>query len=340
MEKQPLLSVIVPVYNTSKYLIRCINSLLKQSYGNLEIVLIDDGSTDGSDEICDRLVKDYSHIRVLHKVNGGLGYARNSGLEMARGQYVTFLDSDDYVHEDMYRCLMEQILTENADAAFCDFCHVSSDGRETVSAGGLTEGKHTAKDILLGMLGALPEASRDFDLEMSVCKAVYDMRLIRKENIRFLSERDVLCEDLFFNYTFLMNAKYGVYVSRGFYYYCENVGSLTHRFDAGRLEREKKLFSQVSKLAETELPSEYQLRWHRQFLGRVRSMIVQHVRYAKKMSLSERLRAIRAIAEDEIVSAVLRRYPIGRTSLKLRIFHTFLKWKFCMGMYFLIVLNR
>lgn len=102
MEQPPLLSVIVPVYNVERYLNRCVDSILAQSYQNLEIWLVDDGSTDFSGEICDEYEKKDPRVRVIHKANGGLSSARNAGLEKAQGDYLAFVDSDDWLEPDAY----------------------------------------------------------------------------------------------------------------------------------------------------------------------------------------------------------------------------------------------
>lgn len=102
MNNKQLLSVIIPVYNVEKYLDRCIRSVIRQSYENLEIILVDDGSTDNSPNLCDEWIKRDERIRVIHKINGGLSDARNAGLEVARGELITFVDSDDYIMLDMY----------------------------------------------------------------------------------------------------------------------------------------------------------------------------------------------------------------------------------------------
>lgn len=104
-----MISVIVPVYNIIPYLPRCVHSIMNQSYRDLEIILVDDGSTDGTDRLCDELAVEDSRIRVFHKENGGSSSARNLGISKARGEYLGFIDSDDYIEPDMYQRLMEGI---------------------------------------------------------------------------------------------------------------------------------------------------------------------------------------------------------------------------------------
>ena len=120
MEK-PLISVIVPVYNVKQYLRRCVDSILKQTYENIEIVLIDDGSTDESGAICDRYAQKDVRVKVIHKENGGLSDARNKGMQEARGEYFAFVDSDDYIAKDYIAYLFELIVENKAQISLCGY---------------------------------------------------------------------------------------------------------------------------------------------------------------------------------------------------------------------------
>ncbi len=119
-----MLSVIVPVYNSKLYLNTLIDSILNQTYFDLELILVDDGSTDGSADICDRRSLEDERITVIHKENGGQSSARNEGLLFAKGEYITFADNDDFVHPEMYATLMEIIKKENVDVCACGFLNV------------------------------------------------------------------------------------------------------------------------------------------------------------------------------------------------------------------------
>ncbi len=117
----PLISVIVPVFNVEKYLDDCITSLLNQTYENIEIILVDDGSTDSSPSICENYAKKSNKIKIIHKTNGGLSDARNAGLKVAKGDYIAFVDSDDYVHPEMYTFLLKAIQEYDCSMATCKF---------------------------------------------------------------------------------------------------------------------------------------------------------------------------------------------------------------------------
>lgn len=122
-----LISIIVPVYNVEKYLSQCIKSVLNQSYTNWELILIDDGSPDNSPEICDYYAAHNKKIKVIHKKNGGLSSARNVGIDTAKGSYITFLDSDDYLHHDYLKIMLSYAIENDADIVQCDFSRVESD---------------------------------------------------------------------------------------------------------------------------------------------------------------------------------------------------------------------
>lgn len=129
MEELPLISVIVPVYNIMEYLPRCVHSIMAQTYRNLEIILVDDGSTDGTGELCDSLAMEDSRIRVFHKENGGSSSARNLGISRAGGEYLGFVDSDDYIDSDMYERLYRGIEKYQVTAAQIGRDEIDEEGR-------------------------------------------------------------------------------------------------------------------------------------------------------------------------------------------------------------------
>ena len=116
------ISIIVPIYNVENYIVRCLNSIINQTYTNIEIILVDDGSPDNCPQICDEYAKRDSRIRVIHKANGGLSDARNAGMRIATGDWFGFVDSDDFVHPQMYEILLNNALTTNAELSVCDYC--------------------------------------------------------------------------------------------------------------------------------------------------------------------------------------------------------------------------
>ncbi len=128
--KTPLVSVIVPIYNVEKYLKKCIESIIRQTYQQLEIILVDDGSTDSSPQICDEFLKLDDRIKVIHKKNGGLSDARNAGLDIAKGDYYAFIDSDDYISIDNIETLLNAVRKEACEIAVCNIIQFTENGHQ------------------------------------------------------------------------------------------------------------------------------------------------------------------------------------------------------------------
>lgn len=150
------LSVIVPVYNVKEYLEACVESLLRQSHTNLEILLVDDGSTDGSADLCDELAKKDERVVVIHKINGGVSSARNTALEKVTGEYLTFVDPDDWIEEWAYQTLIQNLEQQQADAVFCGYWEYPDDSElapilHTPEKKGLVDGKEATYQCLIGM---------------------------------------------------------------------------------------------------------------------------------------------------------------------------------------------
>ena len=210
MEKS-LISVIVPIYNVSRYLDRCMESLLHQTYKNIEIIMVDDGSPDDCGKKCDRYAAEEPRIKVIHKENAGLGMARNSGLEIAEGEYVMFIDSDDYTDVRMIERLYHRLTEEGADTCFCRYYDTSSEGKDELARETYLKQSYCGdetKKVLLGMIGSLPEQAGDVEIGMSVWKGLYSLDIIRDNGILFPSEREYISEDIIFHMQYLVKAKH------------------------------------------------------------------------------------------------------------------------------------
>ena len=150
--KDILISVIIPVYNAEQHLERCLQSVLKQTYSNLEIILVDDGSTDRSGEICDEFGRRDNRIIVVHKKNGGQAQARNKGLDIAKGDYIGFIDDDDVVDSRMYELLLLNALKENVEISGCSTMMVYQNGDKVNSFEKIESGIKNGRDLILNVL--------------------------------------------------------------------------------------------------------------------------------------------------------------------------------------------
>ena len=231
--KAPKVSVVVPVYNTEKYLKRCIDSITSQTLEEIEIVIVDDGSKEECARLCDEIADTDPRIKVVHKQNGGLGFARNSGIAAATGEYIGFVDSDDYIAPNMYESLYGAVQKYDADLAISGICFVG--GNTFGKTGEYVEKNYFDKDtvfeaegmkeLLLGVIGALPNDPDDSKYGVSVCKNIFRRSLMCQNNIEFLSERKILSEDTLFMVDFIKSAEKAVGIFGAYYCYCSAADS-------------------------------------------------------------------------------------------------------------------
>ena len=186
------ISIIVPVYNVGDYIKQCVDSLLKQTYQDLEIILIDDGSTDCSGEICDELAQNDARLKLIHLENGGVSRARNKGLEVATGTWVAFVDGDDWVEPDIYEKLLNA--SEDKDISFCRFSRDYPDGHkmlhEETSLENFIQKPWDISYMLYESLYQKSIGKIQTDIVFgSVCRSLFKKKIIQEKNIRFQEEK-------------------------------------------------------------------------------------------------------------------------------------------------------
>lgn len=226
-EKEPLVSVIIPVYNVEKYLRRCLDSVINQTYKNLEIVVVDDGSTDGSGEICDEYAKKDKRIKVIHKENGGLSDARNVGIRKSIGDYVTFIDSDDAVLHSHIETFISMIKKYNVEIAVSGIETITSRSFDdnTISSGNVARKMDTMEALKLLL--------SDEHFSVSANNKIYRRNLF--ENFKYPSGK--LYEDNGSTYKLIMECDELAYNSNITYLYHVRKDSITsNEFDQKKLD--------------------------------------------------------------------------------------------------------
>ena len=221
---QVSVSVTVPVYNVQNYLAKCIESVLAQTYKNFELILVDDGSTDCSSQICDCYQQKDSRIKVIHKDNGGLSSARNAGLDVSEGKYIYFLDSDDYIEPN----LLEETISIMEDKQ----CDMVSFGmvKEDVHGNHIENILYKPANIKI----TKEEERMEFHLKhllnyrmgWEACNRIFRCDIIREHGLRFISERKVFAEDLLFSFTYWLYAESCITLSTYHYHYVQRDSSL------------------------------------------------------------------------------------------------------------------
>lgn len=308
-----LISVIVPVYNVEQYLMRCVDSIRKQTYQNLEIILVDDGSPDRCPELCEEIKSLDSRVKVIHKKNGGLGFARNSGLDMATGAFVTFIDSDDWISEAHIENLYSAAIREKADVAIGSCTSVSSDGNRfphTIQVKQkVYEGEAVLKELLLPLIGPDADYPQDVQFQPSCCFNLYRLDLINDNGIRFPSEKVAISEDRFFSVDLFSHAKRISVTDEKGYFYFENTASLSRKYDAGRLTRTIRFHEAMQhKLVQYGLKDEADFRLERTFLMDIRVLIRMIV--LSDMPRKNKYREIQNVLNHALVKEVLNAYPV------------------------------
>lgn len=223
-----LISIVVPIYNVEKYLCRCVDSILAQSYPHLEIILVDDGSTDSSGNICDAYREKDERIVVIHKPNGGLSSARNAGLEIAKGEYIGFVDSDDYISESMYASLLERIEGCETDIANIMYVRAYKSGETTPSPVPHKQNEDFSAEAFLEEL--LLHVG-----DVSACTKLFPKALIG--DLRF--KEGVLNEDLLFMIDLIPRLKTVRFVGKVGYFYFVRTNSISASYGKAFIDMQK-----------------------------------------------------------------------------------------------------
>ncbi len=217
---EPIISVIIPVYKVEKYLEECVKSVINQTYKNLEIILVDDGSPDSCPILCDEWAKRDSRIVVIHKENGGLSSARNAGVAIAKGEYIGFVDSDDFVALDMYEKMYNAILKSNAELCICGMKWINEDGSvyEKISPSPIIDEVLTKEEAFYKLFG------------LSYSYYVTSVNRLYKKNIfeKVVFPAGKLYEDEFTAHHFFEECESIVCIKDELYFYVQHQGSITH----------------------------------------------------------------------------------------------------------------
>lgn len=238
---KPLISIVLPVYNVQDYLLRCVDSIINQMHTCIEIILVDDGSTDNSRELCDIIAEKYDYICAYHKPNGGLADARNYGLRKANGEYIVFIDSDDWIDTNYFSVVIDHLCTNKPDVLKYGFQKVYAGilGDQIVSCfkDGIYERSEIEKYILPMYVGPQNLFRYDKNPVRSAWSHVYSVDFLRKNNLFFTSERVVLNEDYCFNLEVMICAKRVEVLNLPLYYYDFREGSLSKRYINNMFDR-------------------------------------------------------------------------------------------------------
>ena len=334
----PKVSIVIPVYNTEKYLVQCIESLTKQTLKEIEIIIVDDGSKEECAVLCDELAKNDARIKVIHKKNEGQGIARNCGIEASCGEYIGFVDSDDYVDITMYENLYLVAKNNDADIVMSGVSYVGGNtfGKEGEFSEKNYFDKETVfensdiKELILGVVGAMPSDKDDSKYGVSVWKNIFRKAVLNDGEIQFVSERKIISEDTIFVVDFLRKCKKAVGMSGAFYRYRRNDESFSKAYRSDRFEKILVFISELEKrIKNIVTKEEYDLYLKRLIQGYARILCSQEIMYAKENNIkyADLSKRLKMICENQLVSDTLKTYPWYKLPKKQAAFAFAMKYK-------------
>lgn len=299
------LSVIVPAYNCEKYIGRCLDSLLNQEKLDIEIVIVNDGSTDNTENICQEYVDRFKNIKLLSKKNEGQGIARNIGLREAKGKYITFVDSDDYVNKNCYSMAINILDENNADFFAGQIKKVGE--KEIINASlnineiNYHKYNENKNDIVKSLL-----AGQDIDagcrVSSSACDKIYAKKVIDHYNLEFYSEREYLSEDILFNIMFLNRCKMCIISDMDMYNYVTNVSSFCHTYQNDYVLKMHKMLDLLNSYRFDFSQDEFSSLVSEKMYGYIKSYMFQEVEH---QSLIKSGKNIKLLCQQNFINRIL-----------------------------------
>lgn len=296
-----LVSVIMPVYNVEKYVGECIESIEKQDYKNIEVIIVNDGSTDNSRDIIQKYTKIYSNIRLYTKKNGGLSSARNYGLKYAKGKYIYFIDSDDIADEKIISKLVNSIEKNNSDLSCCRYSYLYTNKKvlSQFPEIGLLSSDETKKIVLL-----------EDSLKCVVWNKLYKKSIIEKYNLSF-NEKVTMGEDIEFTFLYLNKIKIVSLVNENLYYYRMRKSSLLNYQN----EKDLTIFDVINKITSEDLSLYDKI---------VEYYVLMYFKYYRLLKKTGKIKEVKNISLlkaifDKRISAKTKKYIIAYYVLPERI---------------------
>ena len=332
-EEKIKFSVVLPIYNVEKYLNRCLDSVMNQTYKKIEIILVDDGSPDNCPQMCDNWAKVDDRIKVVHKKNAGLGEARNSGLDVATGDYIVFFDSDDYIDTRLFEELYTVIISDNPD--LIEFGHHDVDRQGNITKTFIPktplekyEGEEVLSKFLPELICTDPKTGTASDLLMSAWSCLYRRQLLVECNFHFVSEREYISEDVYSLMKLMPNVHSVSVVQKAYYYYCENDQSLTHVYKPDRFEKLVAFQLHLEELCASDVYSdEVRYRIKRPFLDNLLACMKSEVNCVNEIGVKEIHRSISKMCANKMVQEIVRLVPDASFSRARRMIHFCIKHK-------------
>lgn len=340
------ISIIVPVYNTEKYLRQCIESLINQTYEDIEIILVNDGSRDNSGGICDEYAKSDNRIKVIHKENEGLSNARNTGVNVSIGKYIMFVDSDDWIDIETCKVVLNVAVEHSCDLVFWSYVReygneskpkkVYSTDKDFVVFS-QEEVKNKLHRRVAGLIGEELRNPEHNDSLSTVWGKLYSSKSVKDSKFEFVDTKIIGNEDALYNLYVLGDVKKAVYVDKTLYHYRKNNQASFTKLQSYTLYKKwKKLFMYIREYIDNNNLGHLfdDALDNRICLSVIGLGIV--ITKSKEISLKQKLSLISEILNEEEYKKAFKKLSLRNFTLKWKLFFMFAKYRLVLPLYFLL----
>ncbi|HGH7181627.1 glycosyltransferase family 2 protein [Bacillus luti] len=342
------ISVIVPIYNMECYLRRCLDSLIVQSYSDLEIIAINDGSTDKSLDILYEYAQRDSRIIVIEKENNGVSSARNMGIEMATGAYIGFVDPDDWIDENMYESMYSTAIKRNADIVMCTYVREFGEYSKVKKFNCPREFCYKGEEVQLKMMRRLIGPLKDeianpefLDAWGTVWSKLYRTEILKNNNVNF-TDLNVIGtnEDSLFNIYAFYYAEVFVFLNEPYYHYWKtNEKSVTSRYKPNLVDQWFTLYKIIENfLKEKMVPEEFYVALNNRICLNVLGLGLNMLSEGEKISFITKIKKLRLILNDKRIKRSFRGFDLKYFPVYWKVFYFCAKFRFSFGVCIILVL--
>lgn len=345
MINNPKVSVIVPVYNVEKYLERCLDSLINQTLKDIEIIVVNDGSTDNSLDILTKYVQNDCRIKIINKQNGGLSSARNVGLDVVNGEYISFVDSDDWIDLNMLKDMYENAVKENCDVVMCSYTREYSDKSRVKKFNMPDITIYNENEVSLKLhrkiIGPINEELANPEHTDSLVTAwgkLYKTELIKNNNIKFIDTSIIGTEDCLFNVYVFKYIKKAMFINKPYYFYWkENVNSLTSIHKSNLKNRWMNMYRYIKEfLDENQYDEVFYKALNNRICMSTLGLGLNECSKANKISELNKIKNIKDILSDEVIVNAFSKLKLNYFPIHWRLFYFFNKNKLALPSYLML----
>lgn len=334
MSFQKVVSIIIPVYNVEKYLRQCLTSITSQTYSNLEIIIINDGSRDKCNLIIDEFEKQDSRIKSINKENSGISATRNRGIEIATGEYIMFVDSDDWLEPTIIETLVSKI--EDIDLVVCSY----NRAYESCMIPRIfnTEGELSSTEFrrrLIGLEGAELRDPSQTDSLVTVWGKLYKAEIIKNKKLQFVSTKEIgTCEDLIFNLDYVVNIDKIYVINKPLYYYRKiNVTSFTSIYKENLLQLWNNLFKKIEPFIKNE--KQVSIAFNNRIALSIIGLGLNEIQNPK--GFKSRYIKLKEILNHPVYMKAYNQLKLNYFPVHWKLFFVFAKYKFVFGVYVMLL---